>query len=337
MQLDERSNKLLDELISNPSVMSKDLERKYNLTRRQFGYSFNKINDWLKSKTLPVIERTKQGHFIIDQTIFSKLNGEQSGTATMNILSEKQRVHMIILMLLSSEDELSLVHFTSGLEVSKNTILNDLKRTESLVSSHGLHVRYPRQHGYLMDGNEFHIRKLLINTIYNVLEMNNGKEWLWKMANINQDEISELSSRIEKIENKLNLKFTDEKIETLPYTLVLVLRRINNGDTIDSFHIKYEELSDTKEYRATEEILYDVVDVALEERLFITLHILTANVYWSEFLPEDAIPNLQQALNDMLHSFEQRACISLQDRDQLLRKLLLHVKPAYYRIKYQLT
>src|SRR5690625_1820598 len=39
----------------------------------------------------------------------------------------------------------------------------------------------------------------------------------------------------------------------------------------------------------------------------------------------------------MLHLFEKSACISLQDREQLLDKLLLHVTPAYYRIKYHLT
>ena len=60
-------------------------------------------------------------------------------------------------------------------------------------------------------------------------------------------------------------------------------------------------------------------------------------MYWSESLIEETIPNLVQALDDMLRLFEKSAAIYLQDRKQLLTKLLLHVKPAYYRIKYQLT
>src|SRR5699024_10071479 len=39
----------------------------------------------------------------------------------------------------------------------------------------------------------------------------------------------------------------------------------------------------------------------------------------------------------MLLLFETSACVFLQDRKQLLDKLLLHVTPAYYRIKYHLT
>src|SRR5690625_1084330 len=129
MQLDKRSSKLFDELMSNPGINSKELEEKYDLTRRKLGYSFNKINDWLLMKNLPEIERTRQGHFIIDQSLITKMSDEQEiDLSDMNILSESQRVYMIMLMLLSSEEELSLNHFTSELDVSKNTILKDLER-----------------------------------------------------------------------------------------------------------------------------------------------------------------------------------------------------------------
>src|SRR5690625_3243213 len=134
MQLDIRSSKLFDELMSNPSVNSKNLEEKYNLTRRQLGYSFNKINDWLHAKNLPEIERTRQGHFIIDHSIISNYGDEEvMTTIDMNIISETQRVHLIILMLLSKTEELSLIHFTSELDVSKNTVLSDLNIARSLV------------------------------------------------------------------------------------------------------------------------------------------------------------------------------------------------------------
>ena len=97
MQLDSRSRMIFDELMSNPGTTSKELEEKYSLTRRQLGYSFDKINDWLKAKSLPVIERTRQGHFIIDHTIFSNYSNEKVvASSDMNIISETQRVYMII-------------------------------------------------------------------------------------------------------------------------------------------------------------------------------------------------------------------------------------------------
>ncbi|OZU88356.1 transcription antiterminator BglG [Virgibacillus indicus] len=338
MELDDRSKKILDDLLSNPSTSSKDLEKKYKLTRRQLGYSINKINDWLDESKLSPIERTRQGHFIIDQTVFTNLASEQpnASPADMNILSEDQRVYMIVMMILSNE-ELSLFHFTSELEVSKNTVLSDLKRAQEFVSRLDLNIRYSRRLGYLIEGKEFNIRKLLTNVISKLLNMTNGADRICELANIQEHEITEINNRIDNVEKKLTIQFTDEKVAIMPYTLILVLERIKKGHIVDPFYIGYEELSDTKEYLATEEILYDIEDIPMEERMFITLYLLTANVYWSEFLTEETIPNLKQAIDDMLRLFEKRAIIFIQDREQLLNKLLLHIKPAYYRIKYHLT
>ncbi|ASK62539.1 transcription antiterminator BglG [Virgibacillus phasianinus] len=338
MPLKERSQKILDELVSNPSITSTALEKKHNLSRRQLGYSINKINDWLMSKNLPVIERTRQGHFIINQSVFTKLNGEEKNVAVeTNIFSENQRVQLIIMMLLSYYEELSLNHFTAELDVSKNTVLSDMKEVQSYIGEYDLAIRYTRKAGYLIEGKEFQVRKLLINVTYQLLQMSTGKNKMMEIANIEKTDIEEFTKRIEKVENTLHLKFTDEKMEAMPYVLLLILRRIERGNEINSFSIEYEELSDTKEYQATEEILYDIKDIPVSERLFITLHLLTTNVYSSNFLADEAIPNLIPAIDNMLRLFEKSACIYLQDREQLLDKLLQHIKPAYYRIKYQLT
>ncbi|UJL47394.1 BglG family transcription antiterminator [Virgibacillus sp. NKC19-16] len=339
MSLSDRSTKILDELTSNPSITSTALENKYNLTRRQLGYSINKINDWLMTNNLPVIERTRQGHFIIDQSVFTKFSGEPDNTPRETaVLSEGQRVQVIIMMLISSDEELSLNHFTIELEVSKNTILSDLKQAQTYLDEYDLIIRYSRKSGYLLEGKEFQIRKLLIKVTYQLLQMQNGENRLKEIAAIKTEEIDEFNRRIVNVENKLNLKFTDEKMVTMPYILILILRRIENGSGINAFSIQYEELSSTKEYQATEEIFRKAEQIPMEERLFITLHLLTTNVYWSEFLAEDeAVPNLVPAVDNMLRLFEKSACIYLQEREQLMDKLIQHIKPAYYRIKYQLT
>ncbi|RDW20675.1 BglG family transcription antiterminator [Oceanobacillus chungangensis] len=338
MVLNERDNRILDELINNPSVTSTTIEEEYNLTRRQLGYSINKINDWLYTNNLPLIERTRKGQFIIDQTVFSKLSGNHENfIMDSTILAEEQRVQLILLMLLGSEEELSLNHFTIELEVSKNTILSDMKQVQVFLDEYNLVNRYSRKHGYLIEGDEFQIRKLLNNVVQQVLLMSNGESRLMTLTGIKNEQINEFKQRIEKVENKLNIKFTDEKLETMPFTLILILRRIEKGSEIEAFSIKYDELSDTKEYQATEELLYDKKDIPVSERLFITLHLLTTNVYWAEDFTEDTVPNLVSAIDTMLRLFEKSACIYFQEREQLMDKLLQHIKPAYYRIKYHLT
>lgn len=125
MPLSERDNKLFDELVRNPGTTSNALEKKYNLTRRQLGYSIHKINDWLIGQNLPRIERTRQGHFVMDQSVLTSLGAETENTPIESVvLTSDQRVQLIITMLLGSEEELSLNHFTSELDVSRNTVKN---------------------------------------------------------------------------------------------------------------------------------------------------------------------------------------------------------------------
>lgn len=337
MQLDERSANLFDELLRNPSVTSKELEEKYELTRRQLGYSVKKINDFLLSKNLPEIERGRQGNFIIEQTVITHLIDEHEvQIPETNIYSERQRFFMILLMITGSEEELSLNHFAIELDVSRNTILNDLKHARVIATEFNLKIKYSRIRGYVIEGEEFEIRKLLFNVIDNMLQITGGDERIKYFVSINDLELEKVKLRLEKVESELNLKFTDEKLSTMPYDLLLVLRRIDMGKAVKSFNIEYKEISHTKEYQAAEALLHDA-DIPEQERLFITLHLLSANVYWAEMLTEENIPHLEQALDEMLSLFERTACISLQERAELLNKLLLHVTPAYYRIKYHLT
>ncbi|GGE08343.1 PTS sugar transporter subunit IIA [Marinithermofilum abyssi] len=337
MQLDSRSTKLLNEVVSNPGLKSDDLERKHDLNRRQLKYSFDKINDWLDSKNLPKIKRTRQGTFVIHPVLVSTLLQEEDVPVQETIPSEQERVHMILLMLLCCEEDLSLFHFTSVLEFSKNTILNDLKKAQTYLDPYEIEIQYSRRHGYLLAGKEFSIRHALIALVNQCLSLPNGKRYLEKATALAKEEIHGFRRKIEDVEVELGLQFTDDRMEAMPYILALTLKRIQQKKIIEPFSIHYDELSDTKEYRATELILNDAGDIPIVERLFITLHLLTTNVYSSENEAEDLIPNLRQALREMLVLFEKRSCIILKDKEQLLNKLLLHTKPAYYRMKYRLT
>lgn len=338
MQLDDRSSELLREVVTNPGIRNKDLEKKYGLSRRQIGYSFEKINDWLESNNLPTIERTRQGAFVISSILLTLLQDEKEQDSTNKYIpSEPERAELIILLMLSRSEELSLFHFTSALEVSKNTILSDLKLAQTFVNRYELSINYSRQNGYWIAGKEFQKRKLLMDLIYKILEMYNGKSWIQRLTNVSDEEVQYLRGKMERIESELNLKFTDEKMESMPYILSLMLIRVKQDKIINDFNIHYDELSDTREYKAAEELLSDLEHIPMEERLFITLKLLTTNVSSSELLTEETIPELIQALDEMLTLFEKMACVVLLDKEQLLNRILLHVKPAYYRIKYKLT
>lgn len=339
MYLDERSNILLKEVLVNPDTSNIKLEKKFKLSRRQVSYSFQKINDWLEGNSYPPIKRTNSGKFIINPIVMELFSEEADQEANKKYIpSENERADFILLLIISSDTELSLIHFTSALGVSKNTILRDLKNVQKMLVSYQLEVSYSRTKGYELLGNEWNVRRLLIDLLQNILSIYNGEAQIQEYINISNNELSILKKQMEEVESSLHLQFIDERLNLLPYIMAVILKRIKQGKVIqDFYHIDYDCLSDTKEYIAAEILIKDMNNIPKAERLFITLQLLTSKILSAQFLSDQEIPQLSIALEKCLERFERNACITFKDKEKLLEKLVLHMKPAYYRMKYNLT
>jgi len=339
MKLDDRSSDLLQELLSYPYIKNKNLEMKLGLSRKQISYDLKKINAWLSSHNLPSIERTKQGTFIIEPDLVNTIRSELNKTSTKKYMfRESERIAFILLMLLSREEELSLVHFTLAIRVSKNTILKDIKEAQCRTRPYQLKIEYSRQSGYTVEGDELRQRKLLIDILNRIHEMNNGEEWIRQLAAITDEEQQWIHQCLEKIERRLAVKFTDDRWKILANILLIVRRRIKRGHTIHSFDAGFDEISATKEYRAAgEELLADLETVPTGERCFIALLLLTTNLSSMKFLGNDFELELERVITGVVERFENIACVKLQEKNRLLKMMIQHVKPAYYRIKYKLA
>lgn len=339
MYLDERSNLILKAVLSNPDISNTELENRFTLTRRQISYSFNKINNWLEDNNYPIIKRTNSGKFIVSPILTDLFADKaEKSSASRYIPSEKERVQLIILMILSLEEEISLIHFSSALGVSKNTALRDIKAVQKQLDHYHLEIVYSRIQGYDIVGNEWDVRKLLSDVLRNIFEMYHGESYICQLAQISNEQIEFRKMQIEQVESRLHLKFIDEKIKHLPYVIAILLKRIRNGHVIKEVNnIDYQTLSDTKEFEAAEILIQDEPAIPNQERLFITLKLLTSNIFSTKLLTNKELPQLEKALQDSLDLFEKKAALKFKNKPDLLNRLLMHMKPAFYRIKYQLT
>src|SRR6478609_75268 len=186
MHLDERSNLILKRVVSNPGISNTELERKYHLSRRQISYSYTKI------------QRTNGGKFIIDPLLMELFAEKVEHSAGSYIPSEKERAQLVLLMLLSSEEELSLLHFSSSLSVSKNTVLRDMKYTQKIVNGYHLEIVYSRMYGYDIVGSEWNKRKLLIEVLRTVYDMYQGETYIQAYTGTSREEIQRLKSKWKK-------------------------------------------------------------------------------------------------------------------------------------------
>lgn len=156
----------------NPMIKSSDIEKMLGLslqTIKLLDAEDQRLAQW---EHRPVIQRTKQGGFILNEQASVKLFTQKAEPESGYVYSHEERLQISILILLGMPD-VTLNHFVSILEISKNTALSTLKQLQILFAGLILELRYSREFGYQLTGREFNRRQLLseaLNSVINQLE-----------------------------------------------------------------------------------------------------------------------------------------------------------------------
>lgn len=340
MNIDERSNLIVDFIIRNIRVTNEEIQNEFSLSRRQVDYSIGKINDWLLEKNLNQLNKENGKYFLDENISGTNLLEIKKMNLKSYIPSREERIKYLQLILVTRDEELSLNHLIDLLDVSKNTVLSDIKETQANLKYKRLNIMYSREDGYHLEGSEWNKRSLLIEIIQHISNHVNGNIILKYYMNLNDEEIDMVTSSILKIEEEIDTKFIDVDLNALPFVFSGIVKRISQNKIIDAhFLIDFQELSDTKEFQAINILLKDdgLLNIPVEEKLYLTLQLLTSKSLNRGVLSEDEIPKLKQALAQVLENFENKSLVMLKDKETLIEKMFIHFKPAYYRIKYKLT
>lgn len=334
--LDERSRKVLIHIVDNPAATGKELEQLLSLSRKQLSYTLDKVNDYLVGNGYMKIERQKTGKFTIPATVIEEFKTDQfTFEEASYIYSDKERLDLIVLILLCHQDELSTYDFTIELGISKNTFLSDLKKLHTYIhNNYGVSVLYSRKDGYNLIGSEYAKRELLIASIRKVLNMPNGSDVIKKICKIDVADLDEIHSDISEIEKKLQIQFTDERLKELPYILCLVIRRVHSEQLLDAIPEAFQHIIGTKEYSVTASLSNKYQIENQLERMFISAQIQISNIHYLKADEYKMEKKLMKAANEMITNFEDISCIQIKEREQLLEAVLQHCKPAFYRMKY---
>lgn len=103
--------------------------------------------------------------------------------------------------MLTREERLSLLHLTSALNVSQNTIINDIKKIKSSVSQYSLKIRYNREQGYHVAGEEIKKRYLLLSTLRSILMLPIAKSIISQYNNVISEHIEQVGNFSARLKN----------------------------------------------------------------------------------------------------------------------------------------
>lgn len=359
MTLDKRSTAMLIHLLNAESyVPIREIMQKFKVSRRTMYNDIEKINGWLQDQDLNELSYVRStGYYLDDKTKEHLPNKIQIQKPWNYIYSTKERKTWIAICLLVREHPLFLEDLAEKVCVSRNTTIEDLKNLKNEMDRFELAIEFDRKIGYVVEGKEDNKRKAIVYYLSLILPEQGLQSIIpsltWLENHFNHDEnlnffkledFQAVQSILIESEKDLNLQFTDDILYSLVMRLLIFSRRLFQGNHIFIDPVEKEVLKETKEFYAAKEIskkLSDLVGFPYpdNETFYITKHLLGSKIQCS-YTPTEEHNNEQQLLQDvvekMIKDFQRYACVFLENRDLVEKNLLLHTRPAFYRIKYGL-
>ena len=355
MSLDKRSTALLSYLLKAKTYVTvQELSEKFHISRRTTYYDIGKINDWLEENNLPPVKHVRSAGFLLEEEAAAQVPNKLGTLRTWHYeYSAKERKAWLAIYLMAREIPLYLENLMEKIRVSRNTTIEDLKELKIELEKFDLTLEFERKSGYVILGDENDKRKAIVYYLQHVLPNENWQSFLSKIPIIlNTDSNAFAFEKLKAIqqivgdsEQELNIEFTDEFVYSLSVRLLLFCRRVSQGKKISIDPIEKDVLQETKQYKAAKKIgerlsaLFEI-DFPEDEILYITKHLLSSRVQFSEDLQPNSKGNdteiLAKVVTKMVTDFQKYACVFFKERQEIEKSLLLHVKPAYYRIRYGL-
>lgn len=363
MILKERYINIMKEILqSTEKVDTAYLKTKFKVSERTIRNDLKEIDQYIQSKKLPGLTRSKKTGIRLDVTdiIKEQLLEDLRGTdQNIYALNSEERMHYILLYLIMSDEPVSVNEIADKLGFSKNTVVEDVKKLEIFLESKSCTLTKKRKIGMEIKSTEFQKRQMYIDLFikhFNIgkwaIISGNLKELGMKFHIVIQQEMEKLLyswniktivSLLEEIQIKLKLKYTDTSINTLILALILSKYRFEKNQTIKLQRFQLETIKLSQEYKVLGNYLDEHKELFSEnehERAFIAMYMLTNKILEQEegIIFDDSLKDLREITEGMIAVFEQDMGIKLTElqKDKLLKGLMLHMEPAVYRMRYNI-
>lgn len=322
-------------LMENDGQSVSNISSILHITKKKFWQELNKINSEFRMMKIPeiVLEDEK---VIFSEEAKVAWKAEKKKLRKKDLILQEERVYMIILYTFIKADIISNNHYQEFLQLSKNSVLLDLKKVKEICKRYKIDLIYTRSNGYELKGEEYDIRSLVSYSIGKILSLTIG-EWLinyifesWEYTS-NKEIINKVIIQLSK---EYNVTFTYDRIKEVIYFFDFLQKRKNsfklNFDDKDIKYLKQHPL-----YKMSHFIVKGIFYKNCEkEKIYITIRLLSAlqgneKVYEEEFFKE--------VTKNIIARVQAITGIVFENPKELFDNLFEHLVPAYFRIKFDIV
>lgn len=253
-------------------------------------------------------------------------------------LSKDERILSLTLKLFDSNIPVSSKTLSEYVNVSRRTIMNDLKEIQKWLNHHFLKLNYQQNKGFLIVGNEEHYRKAYANRIQTYFKNFTS---LFEFNLFSNEELALVRNTVITTLDKENYHLVQTSIDALIYHILIAIRRLKEKYSFDVPKKQQEKLSQTYQYKIASKMIGNLeralnLNFPPSETIFITLHLLGSKTTDTNvFVDKDH--KLKALLSKFIYRVGAELGVDLQNDKRLYRGLLVHLNPAIHRLKFNMT
>lgn len=317
-------------------TLIKALAEMFNVSKRTIQYDMEHIENELTDAGIEITRNKGEGVRIRPNEELMEIVSDVE-EEHLKYYSAEERFEQILLMLFESSAPISSGSFSDTLNVSRRTIVEDLKRVNKWLIERELELSYLKNKGFKIHGKEQLFREGYVEIL---IDYYNNIETPFHLKFVGRNALPKIYESIEIGLNKANHPLIQSSIDGLVFHIAISLHRLRNDYQIDMPVKELDKLKDKEEFDIALYLKNEIensfeIKLPESEAGYIALHLLGARQSVGEknydFEKDTA---LRESIVSFLKNITQQMGVPIDKDQELIQGLMVHLKPAIYRIKY---
>ena len=359
MDVSSRERQVMNFLLKleNP-IAVREIAEALNVSERTVHRDLKGIERILSDFGLELIKKSGIGLLISGREERKKALLIELQTVSPYSFSAEERQVIILSSLLEMNEPIKLFTLANELKTTIAAITQDLDQLKKDIQSFDLRLIRKRGYGVQIEGDESGKRAVLsklISSYMDVFELiYQVKENIQKqtklsmisdklLGHVSSDKLLTVKETVDWSNEELKFKLTDNAYVGLVVHLALAVERIQKGEGVDIDPAYLKEISSTKEFNIAKKMTRRLeqslsLRIPENETVYITMHLLGAKLSANNAIENDGADlDIAFKIRKLIDAVETKLVTKLSNHDPLQRDLLIHLKPAVFRLKKRMN
>ncbi|MBG9784627.1 BglG family transcription antiterminator [Shouchella lehensis] len=343
MVLDQRRITILSYLHSaKKPIDPAELATRLGVSKRTLYNDFNEIDYWLlENQVHPIKREYRKGISLTSDTKTSLVNLVALKKQWDYRFTQKERQYIIVASVLLQPPNTTAKALMDLIQVSRGTLFKDLTAVSQFLHDHHVELLHSKQDGYRIVGADYDVWRVIQKVIFVIADEDfiEVRSLLFNQveAGITNTEL-QFQNEIKQLEQALSLTFNEQVATSLKLTLLFLSNR-----SFEKLWIEVEEqqvLLHTQAYKVVDQMAERLVHQGFRlfkqpECILFVIRLLSSRVTDIHTRDrQDEQTDVLTLTKEIIERFEYHSGVNFHEKERLYKNLVAHIKPAYYRLKY---